>query len=663
MEQVQFESLTRDDIFDRCYPNLNGIIPLDIHELFVQALSLLLEGELLIRSRNSDGDEIFTPTGREMDDINDYVDMSKDTIASLQLQKSILGSLTIQKSIFNSIILYCQYDKSNQQGFFIVNTIKTMLAQNLLPVILVVGDNLSSLMDQTIDGFHKLLCSEFGIDSDKYQGLMCLKSDEKISVQSIEHYIDSYHMDHLKQRSLKKPPPIIMALNNKVQLKKIIDIHRNKIVAALMEDPQSPLRSVFDIDEFDKVYRSLRPMFKPVLIDNPVGVYRVLGVTGSHDDICEDCPEWASSNLVRVEVNADKQKNYRGIHHPEAKIHRYKQPSSLSNNNYALNIIGSNLSSFKDAKVNPRNGTTYYPKTIILGDHRIVGQKALATKLLEWGFHVILQNENNLKVCLCTSDRWILWSIRKKVVRDELYKMFNDLNLWGAPVAIIGNKKLDRGLGYQYAHPVDVVKGLIWTNEIMGSIDGNANRIQKVSRLHGVIAQSEDYPNELNFWIDEKTELTVRNENEIIKCLHEDYAGFQTLEERLDYARKVTTLLTKTRKYMISETFATRDLAKEWFIQEKIRLNMSQSYECSVYGLYLKEATDESERVVEGTPGITKIRYRGQFMNIMTDKEIRVTNEDIGQGANSRARIMPVFVDDNIRFVVIYVKKDPTPTV
>jgi len=649
--EVQSKSLTEEEIFENCF-NADT----DYNQaLFITALSLLLEDGLLIRSTNSEDEELFTPTGTEMDDIDDFVDLSKVEIEIMQLKKSIMGSLT-KKTIFNSIVLYCQFDKSNQQGLFIVNQIKKMLDENLLPVIFVIGDNLSSLMDQTIDGFHRQLCSGLGIESDMYEGLMCLKSAENIRVQDINNYIDSYDMDHLRNRSKKKPPPIILALNNPVQLRKILSIHKDKIVEPLMENSNSRLRAVFDFDEFDKVYRSARPMVKPILVDNPLGVYSVLGVTGSHDDICEDCSEWATSKLVRVEVNAEKEKNYRGIHHSDAVIHLCNQPNSLSNNAYALNIISSKLSSFKEAKVNPRNGKRYYPKTIILADHRIVAQRSLATKLLGWGFHVILQNENNLKVCLYNSETWIGWSIRKKVVRDELYKMFNKFNMWDGPVVLIGNKKLDRGLGYHYAPPVDGAEGLIWTNEIMGNIRGNANRIQKVARLHGVIAQCIDYPEELHFWLDERTSLTVQNENAMIHSLNDGYTGHHSLEERLDYARKVTKLLKKERNYLISvKTFRTSADAIEWFHEEKKRLRIPDEYRCTRYGLYLADAIDISEHVDEGTDGITKMRYRGKFMDIMDDKVIR-DKDDIGQGANDTARITPVFSDGIIRFVVIYVE-------
>jgi hypothetical protein len=658
--EVIFNSYTREDIFDLCYPKFSTLSEPEqtsTEVMFDEALASLLLDGLATRSVDVDGNELITPTGRPMVEADEYVGMSKIAIDSIQLQKSILGCLTLKKSLFNAIILYCQFDKSNQQGRYILNAIKKALTDmRYLPVIFVVGDNLSNLMDQTIAGFKELLCRELGIEGGEYEGLMCLKSGEGIRQQDIEHYIDSYYLSYLTGSPEKKLPPIIMALNNKTQLKKLIDIHQKKIVAPIQRGSTSPLRSVFVFDEFDKVYRSLRPTFKPYLVDSPTGVISVLGVTGSEDGICDEFPEWASANLVRVELNEEKERNHRGIHHTDAVINRQKQTNSVGNSSYALNIIKSNLPKFTELRTNPKNGTTYYPKTLILGDSRLVGQRTLATQLLAYG-HVILQNENNLKVRRTDgSSDWIPRSIRKRVLRDVLYETFNELKLWDKPVFLIGNKKLDRGLGYHYAPPAGG-RGLIWTDEIMGNIQGGASRIQKVSRIHGVIAQCEDYPNQLIFWIDERTEVTVRNENGIIKSLHDNYRGFHSLGERLDYARKVTPQLKKSRKYLISESFATQAQAEAWFDAEKARLAMLPDYGCSAFGLYLDSSVEGSPPVGEGTPGITKIRYRGDFMPIMTESVLRETDDDIGQGANTSARIMPVFVEGVIRFVVIYIVK------
>ena len=671
----QFHSYTKDDLFYKCYPSFDRL-SLEKQEesetKFCDAIEGLIDDGLVIRTIDVNGDELITPSGGSIPEIEDFVDTPKIVIEINQLQKTILGCLKLNKSIFNSIILYCQFDKSNQQGIFIVNAIKNAVNganTKYLPVIFVIGDNLSNLMDQTIDGFHKLLCRELNLDGDKYDGLMCLKGDEKIKQGDIENYIDSYYLSYMEEAPIKLLPPIILALNNKIQIKKVIDIHNKKIVERIKRNANCPLRSAFVFDEFDKVYRVLRPTIKSILVDEPIGVFSVLGVTGSEDGICEEFPEWASSNLVRIEIDAEKEKNHRGIHHPDAVIHRYKQTTSQSNNIYALNVIKNNKDAFMNKRTNPKNGKQYFSKVIILADTKISSHKTLANQLKEMGFHIILQNENNLKVMRNSESSKVKravgeiedyiskpWSIRKKVVRNELFKIFNQYNLWDAPVALIGNRKLDRGLGYHNAPPCGG-PGLIWDHEIMGLITGDASRVQKVSRLHGVIGQCDDYPNELHFWIDERTELTVRNENGIIKSLHENYQGFHSLAERLNYAKKVTTLVKKAAKYLISDCFLSRALAKEWFANEKLDKGIKEEYDSSSYGLYLSDSTDESKAVAEGTIGVSHIRYRGALTPIMTYEQLKEKGDDFGQGANTSARIMPVIKDKSIQFVVIYIIK------
>lgn len=666
MNRPEFHSYSKDDLFDKCFPGFDKLTPdqqEDCEIRFEIALEGLIEEDLVIRTVDVHEDELITPSGGTLAEIEDFDDISKEQLENNQLQKSILGCLKLHKSIFNSIILYCQFDKSNQQGIFIANAIKNALngVTKYLPVIFVIGDNLSSLMDQTMDGFHKLLCKELNLDSDKYEGLMCLKGDEKTTQGSIENYIGNYLLSYMEDAPKKLSVPVILALNNKVQIKKVIEIHQNSVVSRIQRNPNCPLRSGFVFDEFDKVYRSLRPSFKPILVDNPLGVLTVLGVTGSEDGICEEFPEWATSNLVRVELDADKEKNHRGIHHPEAVIHRYKQKAEESNNMYALNVINQNRPWFTQRRINPKNGKAYFPNSLILADVKISAQKTLAQQLKVTGFHIILQNENNLKIMRKESNVFTPWSIRKKVVRDELYKIFNEYNLWDSPVALIGNRKLDRGLGYHYAPPGGG-PGLIWNDEIMGLIAGDATRVQKVSRLHGVIGQCDDYPNELHFWTDERTELTVRNENGIIKSLHENYQGFISFADRLSYAKKVTVLLKKTPKYLISESFPTRAAAREWFLAEKIAKEMKEDYDCSSYGLYTAAAEGVHDAVAEGTPGITQIRYRGEFTPILTYEQLKEKGDDFGQGANTSARLMPVLQGGVIQFVVIYIiKKDDVP--
>ena len=78
------------------------------------------------------------------------------------------------------------------------------------------------------------------------------------------------------------------------------------------------------------------------------------------------------------------------------------------------------------------------------------------------------------------------------------------------------------------------------------------------------------------------------------------------------------------RDYALSPTFATSAVAEAW-------CERNLTYGKSVYGLYN----------AEGNAGTTHIKYRGGLRALLTEAELRAS-VDMGQGANTSARVMPV---------------------
>jgi hypothetical protein len=76
--------------------------------------------------------------------------------------------------------------------------------------------------------------------------------------------------------------------------------------------------------------------------------------------------------------------------------------------------------------------------------------------------------------------------------------------------------------------------------------------------------------------------------------------------------------------YALSPTFATPAEAEAW-------CERNLTYGKSVYGLY----------DAEGKRGLTHIKYRGALRALLTEAELRAS-VDMGQGANTSARVMPV---------------------
>ncbi len=607
-----------------------------IQSLFDTSISNLVTMGYLLWSKNQFDEDVYTPT--------------ETTIPAniTEMEKTILYCLNANKSIFNTIILYCQFDKSNQQALFMAESIKNVMEETgngELPIFFVVTENIQNLMDQTKDGFNTLLSTKLGIESGTYEGLLCLKGDEKTSYNDISNYIDSYYLSYSRNRSTKRLPPIILALSNKIQIDKIIRLHKKHVLDEMNTESDWPLRSIFVFDEFDKLYRGLRNTFKPYILDSTKGVMAVLGVTGSENGITEECPEWASSNLVRVELNPEKEANYRGIHHSDAKIKHYKQGSKESNTEYALRIILENKDHFINPRINPRNNKQYFSKTIILGNLRVSSHSTLANSLKEHKIHAVLQNGNGLKVRRHDCGEWKTKSTSKKVLREVLYTLFNEYNLWDAPVVLIGFKKIDRGLGYHYAPPSGG-PGLIWTDEIMGLIDGEASRIQRVSRTHGVIAQCDDYPNELWYWIDSRTDITVRNTNSIITELHKHYYGFHPLKERLVYAKKVARIIRKPDDYgAIGETtpFDTYEEAKSFieFYKQNARVRDQNSYLNVETGKYETSLTNSDG---QGRRPYTISEYNNSAKNLKESSLLVPADLESEEGFSYR--LMPMYADD-----------------
>jgi hypothetical protein len=99
------------------------------------------------------------------------------------------------------------------------------------------------------------------------------------------------------------------------------------------------------------------------------------------------------------------------------------------------------------------------------------------------------------------------------------------------------------------------------------------------------------------------------------------------------------------RDYELSTTFPSSEKAKQWFIEESAK--SPSLYEtpgkATSYGMYNSD----------GTTGKTHIKYRGGLRAIQSDAETRKAT-DLGWGVKSSARIIPVFTDAGIGFIVIY---------
>jgi hypothetical protein len=607
-----------------------------------EALDTLCENGLVIFSTNDDEERVYTGTSH-----------SHSFELSL-VEKSIYNCLKAHKTIFNSIVLDCQLDKSSQTGKFILEAIRCAVDyeenKGTLPIIIHIGVNSQSLTDQTFDGLKTQLCLALGVENNNYdEALFALKSNEKRTINDIKNYIDAYSLSYRENLPIKKLPPVILALNNPTQIKKVLEIVKEKVLDILSYKKDWPLRIVFAIDEVDEVWPVIREKFKPCTIDSTIGVSAVLGVTATEGNLVDDFPEWASSNQRICEIDPSKAVNHRSISHKETKIKHNKQGSKESNNDYALRIIKENINHFKNPFINPRNQQQYYRKTIVLGNYRVEEQKSFANTLNGMGFHTLLYNGDNLKLRRYNTPDWIPINLKKgkKVLRKELFRVFRDYDLWNCPAVIIGNKKMDRGIGFHHAPPGGG-RGLIWTDEIMGYIEGrDATKVQKLSRLNGVIAQCEDYPNELLFWTDPRTDVVVRNTNSIITELKKNFYNFHPLKERMETAKENAQQIgPPDENGAIGETdeFDTHEAAANFIrrIKPNARIGAMDSYLNQTTGLYQTSLTSNARPY-------TIEEYRDADKNFTESSLLDVRN-------GVSYRLMPMYNDGTFTDIKWYVR-------
>jgi hypothetical protein len=611
-----------------------------------QALESLNTKGCVKTHRNDEAEIVYTCT----DDSIEFKRLS-------EFQKTVWYSLK-NPSHFKAIILQCQFDKSNQTAIFIANKCAENLKPNpkVLPVLILFLDNDKGILDQTVVSLNKTLCVQYDITDGDYPGLIKLySSDPKATVDSVTGAIARYNQSYLYDLPKKEYPLVIVALTNQVQITKVEQIYKQAIHDIVKLQPACKLRATFVFDEVDKTYPLAIPKMKTYFIEDKIGISNVLGVTATEDGLTDKYPEWASAELLNVNVDEEKEKNHRGIHHTDSVIHQVDQKTKETNVEYALKIINDNMDHFKKPRINPKNGNSYYSKTLLLADQRVSSHTHVANDLHKKGFHQILQNGNNLKVRRHDQITFAQVRTSGKVLRNVLKQIFDELDMWDAPVALIGFKKIDRGLGYHYAPP-EGGKGLIWTDEIMGYISGEASGIQRVSRMHGVIAQCEDYPNEQHYWVDKRTDRTVRNNANVVISLNKDYHGSIPLKMRLKYAHDVTHKIKKFgSKQCIGETlsFDTYEGAIE-FIMTVIK-PLKPTAKPEKEGYYLKDGKYVTTLVNSDGAGrrpYTVEEYEQVDKTISTQSFLNSDLEKFGISYT----MMPLYKDDEHTHLVWYIR-------
>jgi hypothetical protein len=404
-------------------------------------------------------------------------------------------------------ILQCLID--NPRTFFVLyNTQKgklriaalEMRAWATLPDKKVVGfllvDNDKTLADQTADGA--------GFVVDEHCVVFTLSSNTGHTFEGIKDRIDSYAVFGGKM-------PIIVALNNPTQIKKIIELMKHIKARMLGACPQLRYGVVFD--EADKIYPVCRARFSDLLVEDERALHRLGFVTATEGDLLgADYPECANAFMYEV---PEGDPNYRAIHTEDANVkvvaHRVKD----SNDVYAEDILKNARDHFKNP-IPLKNGSQGFRKTIVNGGAKTASMESFATRRTADGDYAITVNMNGVNVYRPGHGKKA-YSAKGVRFSELLFRIYNDLGLHDKPLFIIGRRKVDRGLGFHFAPRDGTSNGLVWTDMILGRVDDKNTAVQKAGRLAGVVAQCPQFPaGGLTWWTDDRTSKTISRHNNIV---------------------------------------------------------------------------------------------------------------------------------------------------
>ena len=377
-------------------------------------------------------------------------------------------------------------------------------------------DNSKDLAQQSLEAMKDRLTAE------GFQPFL-LSSSSKDTVQNIIHYIDAYEFN--RQYKI----PIILALANVKQGAKCATLLKHISDKCALG---SNLRHGDLFDEADAVYPVLREILKPYLIEDTTALHRVGWVSATEGCLLdEEYPECANAHQQQEAIDPADEANYRALHLPQAVVHPMEIDRRESNNETALKLL-MEKAHFKRI-IRLADGSDYTTKTIINSDGRVIQMEAFAYQCVAAGFYAMTYNQTGIKLYRQASPTPpTVYKTKGKRFNELLFYIFESNRIYDKPAVIIGRRKIDRGLSFHYAPragskpkviegkeghlQTDGVKGLIWTDLILGKIDDKARAAQKAGRGAAIMAQCPQYPGEIHYWMHPDTARTVMIHNQTI---------------------------------------------------------------------------------------------------------------------------------------------------
>jgi hypothetical protein len=410
---------------------------------------------------------------------------------SCPIKKRILLCL-----IDNPRTFFVLYNTQKGKSRIVTMEIKSWAKSTTRVVAFLMVDNDKSLADQTTQGLLEDI-------RDVGEIFLLSSSAKAVPVAQIQTYIDAYAADSFGEYKM----PVIVALNNKDQVKKVLKLMDN--IKARVENRASPLRYGIVFDEADKVYPPRREEFKPHLVDSDIAVHRIGFATATDGKLLdnEDYEECANAYNYPISLEDD---DYRAFHHSEAIIKLTPHRRQDNNDAYAEQIIAANSAYFRE-KVQLKNGTMGYRKIIVNGGAKTESMSEFAKRRTADGGYAMTINMLGVTVYR-PGQEYVRRSAKGCRLGTLLFTLYNELGLHDKPLFIIGRRKVDRGLGFHHA-PRDGSDGLIWTDMILGRIEDKDTAVQKAGRLAGIVTQCPQCPTALTWWTDTQTKALILYHN------------------------------------------------------------------------------------------------------------------------------------------------------
>lgn len=494
-----------------------------------------------------------------------------------------------------------------------------------------------------------------------------LSSNASHSVTEIKMHIDlMYH------RADGYETPIIMSLPNAQQLNKVVSIMEH-IVQRNRERGWN-IKYAIITDEFDKVYPLIRPKLLPFIAQTEI-LHRIGWISATAGNI-DDYPECANAYF---ESHPEDSPDYRAFHHSESVV-KIIPRAPHSRSAFINKVLGENREHFW-SPIQLNSGEEAYRRIIVNSDTSRTKMESLAKALSTDGSYCITLNMHGLKLFVDGAQR-AKYRIRGQRLNEVIFAVFKIHGLRDKPLFVIGGKKVDRGLGFHYAPRRGVSgefntqtivlrgetvysengEGLIFTDEILGSVDTKSTAVQKAGRGAGVIAQCPQYSGSVYYWTNQHTADTIMRHNAQVDTMNQLPGAYTARQAEVRGAEM--TRIEPRRTYGVfsvdgrtefdtAEDARTAFNAKNFKREKKDRSGVvtQVAYTASIYYTYKYNESNELEKCRDQSEG-THIKRR-TVEPILTAEQFEQST-DLEWGTGDHARIMPVRYPTGIKWKVIY---------